>query len=75
MVYKEKYKCKIQSLSNGDIYAMAKSYYKYAKDNDLFYVDSDKHKNGYEYVYVNNNEDHIYWLSYEDFHKKYKLVK
>ena len=77
MVYtkKQKYKCKIPSLSNDDVYAMPKSYYQYAIDNQLRYGDNDKTKNGYEYVYINSNEDGIYWLSDEEFHRKYKLVK
>jgi len=77
MVYKKKhkYKCKVYSLSDSDIYAMPKSYYEYAIDNQLRYVETDKHRNGYEYVYVHNNEDNIYWLSYEEFHRKYELVK
>lgn len=72
---KQKYKCKINSLSNGDIYAMPKTYYEYASDNELHYKSTDKHKNGYEYVYVRGNDDGIYWLSDEEFHKKYKLIE
>lgn len=60
---------------NNDIYAMPKSYYDFAYDNQLIYQTSDKHRNGYEYVYIHSKDDSIYWLSFEDFHNKYKLVE
>ena len=71
MVYKEKYKCKDKnSLVKNDIYAMPKTYYEYANDNKLYSNSTDRHRNGYEYCYVEGNDDKRYWLSDEEFHRK-----
>lgn len=77
MIYakKEIYKDINNSNSNNDIYAMPKNYYDFAIDNELVYQTSDKYINGYEYVFMHSNDDSVYWLSDEDFHKKYKLAR
>lgn len=72
---KKLYKDKNNSLNTYDIYAMPKSYYEFAIDNQLIYQTSDKYRNGYEYVYIHSNDDGIYWLPDEEFHNKYKLVE
>lgn len=72
---KELYKSIENSSPNNDIYAMPKTYYDYATENELTYKCNDKHRNGYEYVYIHANDDSIYWLDDDSFHNKFKLVK
>lgn len=71
---KKLYKSIEDSNIGNDIYAMPKNYYDFASENELVYTSSDKHRNGYEFVFIHSVDDSIYWLSDEDFHKKYKLV-